>query len=237
MIGDIVRNYYSCGCYTSADVPILSRCEHHDGMVVSRTGGHLGSPRVFSKSPNVRLCNAEILDVMSRLKSPVDLAFCYVEPGLLSFTHMLTPLGFASARVEFFALLKLALSDSGQAVIIVDPEDLGAIYYQARLHKFTAHSRLVPVYFRPDPIRYGRMIAEKTYKVAIGLNTGPLPRFNFKTLLRLIDGLGIPNKSRILDTSCVFLSELEVARPNAKIIGIIEDGKRYSSQHRPKVQS
>lgn len=237
MIGDIVRNYYSCGCYTSADVPVISRCEHHNGWVVSRTGGHLGTPRVFSKSHNVRLCNAEILDVMSKLKSSVDLALCYIEPGLLSFTHMLTPIGFASARLEFFALMQRALSDSGVAVMFADPEDVGAIYYQARLHKFTVHSRLVPVYFRPDPIRYGRMLAEKTYKVAIGLNTGPLPRFNFKTLHKLIDGLGISDKCRILDTSCIHLSELEAARPNAKIIGIIEDGKRYSSQHRPKVQS
>ena len=229
----IVRNYYSCGCYTTADVPVISRCEHHNGWVVCRTGGNIITPRVHVRSPKIRICNAEILDVMAKLKSPVRLVFSYVEPGLFSHAKQYSTYGFSSARLEYFALLKNVLSDKGCAVLIIDPEDLAAVHYQAMLQGFDIDLRLVPVYFRPDPIRYGRMLAEKTYKVAVGLNTGKLPAFNLKRLDKLLDGLRIPERCRILDTNCNYLDGLVEARPDANIIGVIEDGTRYATACRP----
>lgn len=230
----IVRNYYSCGCYTTADVPVISRCEHHNGWVVNRTGHSIIRPRVFAKASNIRICNAEIYDVMDKLKSPVDILFCYADVELFFHARMMTPVGFAKTRSEFFIRLKQTLGDNGVAVLVIDPEDMAYVYYQATLHGFSVDARLVPVKFRPDPIRYGRVVAEKAYKVAIGINTGPLPGFNFNRMDRLFDGLGIKQKCRILDVGCVFLKEIEGVRPTANIIGVIEDGTRYTRMCRPE---
>lgn len=220
---NVVRNYYSCGCYTSADVPILSRCTAHNGWVVSRSGHDIVRPRVY-KQPKLRICHAEVFDVLQKIK-PVDFIFAYAQPHWFSFLRVSTPLGFARARLE---LLELMSRLSNKAVIVVDPEDYGAIEYQAALLGLKVKARLIPAYVRPEPLKYGMRSKIKVYKIACGIGTGSLPRFGLNSLGKLIDHLDIPDDARILDMSCTHLNQIQISRPDATIIGIIEDAQRFA---------
>lgn len=221
-----MRNFYSCGCYVSDDVPVISRCEHHDGWVVCRTDFQVTHPRQFQKG-NLKVIHQNLLDVMPMLKRSLDFAFCYPNPSLFYAPSNMTDRGFAAYRMEFMFHLKRLLSDDGCALFVVDPCDLHVLLYQAYLLDFTCDIRFVPVYVRPDAIRYGPSPKRKVYKVAVGLNTGKLPKIRLDDMGSLVESLGASDAQRALAISSAYLEELIEALPETKILGVVEDAQRY----------
>ena len=229
---NVVRNYYSCGCYTSADVPILSRCAEHNGWVVARSGYDISQPRVY-KQPRLRICHADAFDVLRKIK-PVDFAFVYAQSTWFSYLRVVTPLGFARARME---LLERLFKVTDKAVIVVDPEDYGALAYQAELLGLKTYTRLIPAYVRPEPLRHGKQPKIKVYKIACAIGVDSLPRFGMSSLNKLIEHLNLKDDARILDMSCTHLDQIQRAMPNATIIGIIEDAQRFSRSIEPRLDA
>lgn len=226
-----MRNYYSCGCYTSASVPILTRCSQHNGWVVCRTGHEILKPRMFNQG-NLRICHVEVFHLLDTIK-PVDFAFAYAPHHWFAASHQLGPRAFAYSRMELFEKL---VQKANRSVIVVDPEDFGTVLYQAHLLGIDVDSRLVSSWVYREPLKYEQRKPVKTFKVACGLNTGPLPKFSLKSVHRLFDGLDVAQTARLLDMSCTHLDQIEASRPNATIIGIIEDAQRYARSIASRVE-
>ena len=224
-----MRNFYSCGCYVADDVPVISRCAQHNGWVVCRTNYRVTHPRQLLVGSKVKILHHNLYDVLPHLRRQVDLIFAYPEYDLFAVAHQLSPFGFASQRMEIFEHVQRLLKPEGKAVFIIDPVDLGTMLYQAKLHGFKTYTRFTPVFIKPETLwsKSAEQSISKVYKVAVGLNTGPLPRIRLTDLKPLFDGLGVPDDARILDTSCIFLDRVQAARPESKIVGIVEDASRY----------
>lgn len=224
-----MRNYYNCGCYVADDVSIISRCAHHNGWVVARTSFRVTRPRqlVIGKRKLVKIIHHNLFDVLENLKQPFDLVFAYPEADMFGAQHQLTPFGFQNSRMEVFKHLLRLLKPEGKAVFLLDPVDLGSMFYQAALHKFEVHTRFFPVYVRPEPLWSKSTEKHKVYKIAVGLNTGPLPKLRLDNMAPFFDALNVPSEARILDLSCIHIGAVKQARPDSKIVGIVEDANRY----------
>lgn len=227
-----MRNFYSCGCYVADDVPVISRCGEHNGFVICRTNWRVTQPRqlIIGKRKRLKIIHHNLYDVLTMLKQPVDLVFAYPEHDMFVMPHLLTPFGFRNSRVEVFKHILRLLKPEGQAVFLIDPIDLATVTYQAKLRKFEVHTRFFPVVIRPEPLRWSRSReneTQKVYKIAVGLNTGPLPRLRLDDLAPFFDALSVPDEARILDLSCIHIGAVKKARPNSKIVGICEDANRY----------
>ncbi|MNU95545.1 hypothetical protein D3C71_855650 [compost metagenome] len=224
-----MRNFYSCGCYVADDVPVISRCGEHNGFVICRTGWRVTNPRqlIIGKRKRLKIIHHNLYDVLERLQTPVDLVFAYPEHDMFVMPHMLTPFGFRNHRLEVFDHVLRLLKPEGKAVFLIDPIDLGSITYQALLRKFEVHTRFFPVYIRPEPLWSRSNEKHKVYKIAVGLNTGPLPKLRVDDLKSFFDGLDVPREARILDLSCIHIGAVKTARPDSTIVGICEDANRY----------
>lgn len=223
-----MRNFYSCGCYTCDDVPVISRCGEHNGWVVSRTSFRVTNPRQLLVGDRLKVIHHNLYDVLEHLKRPLDLVFAYPEYDIFATSHQLSPLGWRTQRMEIFQHLLRLLKPDGQAVFVVDVVDLATVLYQAKLAGFETHNRFTPVQIKDEPLRFREEVYDGVvYKAVVGLNTGPLPRMRLKDLSSFFDELGVPDDARILDTSCIFLDAVQRARPNSKIVGIVEDASRY----------
>ena len=221
-----MRNLYNCGCYVADDVSVISRCAIHNGWVVARVSHSVTHPRQLTVGKRLKLIHHNLYDVLPHLKRPVDLVFSYPEYNLFAAQQQLTPLGFANARMEIYDHIERLLKPDGKAVIIVDVCNMASALYQAKLRGFEVHHRFTPILIKGEPLR-GESWQERVYKVMIGLNTGPLPRFRASNPRPFFDELGISQEARILDTSCILLDVVQRARPKAKVVGIIEDAQRY----------
>lgn len=225
-----MRNFYSCGCYVADDVPVISRCGEHNGFVICRTNCRVTNPRqlIIGKRKRLKIIHHNLYDVLEKLQQPADLVFAYPEHDLFPMAHMLTPFGYRNSRIEVFKHIQRLLKPDGKAVFLVDPIDLGTVLYQAQLRKFEVHTRFFPVVIRPEPLQWSKSNEKfKVYKIAVGLNTGPLPRLRLDDLTPFFDELGVADEARILDLSCIHIGAVKKARPNSKIVGICEDANRY----------
>lgn len=224
-----MRNFYNCGCYVADDVSVISRCEHHNGWVVARTDFKVTNPRqlVVGKRKRLKVIHHNMYDVLEHLKRPLDLIFAYPEFALFGVQHQLTPFGLRNSRMEVFDHILRLLKPDGKAVFLIDPVDLGVVTYQALLRKFELHTRFFPVFIKSEPLFSKPIEQNKVYKIAVGLNTGPLPKLRMDDLGAFLDALDIPEEARILDLSCIYLASLQRARPKSKIVGIVEDANRY----------
>jgi hypothetical protein len=228
MDGWPVRNFYSCGCYVADDVSIISRCAQHNGWVVARTSWRVERPRQI-EGKNTKIIHHNLYDVLPRLKRKVDLVFAYPEADLFSVQQQLSPRGWSHSRMEIFEHIQRLLKPDGKAVFIVDCDHAASAIYQAKLHGFEVHTRFAPVMIKAEPLwaKQPNLEQDKVYKMVVGLNTGPLPRFRLSEAAGFFDGLDIADDARILDTSCILLDVLREARPDAQIMGIIENATRY----------
>jgi len=222
-----MRNFYNCGCYVADDVSVISRCAHHNGWVVCRTDFRVTRPRQLLLGKHLKVIHHNLYDVMEHLRRPLDLIFAYPEETLFGPQHQLTTFGFQNSRMEIFTHILRLLKPGGKAVFLIDPIDLGSLAYQARLLRFKIDHRFFPVFIKSEPLFAKEITHSKVYKLAVGLNTGPLPKLRLDNLTDFFDGLDIPDDARILDLSCIHLDEVQRARPNSKIVGICEDANRY----------
>lgn len=221
-----MRNLYNCGCYVADDVPVISRCAQHNGWVVARVSHQVTRPRQLTYGDKLKIIHHNLYDVLPNLKKPFDFVLAYPEYNLFSAQQQLTAEGFIRSRMELFDHIQRLLKPDSKAVIIVDVCNMASAVYQALLRGFEVHTRFAPVLIKSEPL-YGDVWDERVYKAVIGLNTGPLPRFRLGDATSFFDALEVPDDARILDTSCILLDVLQSARPNAKVVGIIEDGNRY----------
>lgn len=222
-----MRNFYSCGCYTCDDVPIVSRCGEHNGWVVCRTSFRVTNPRQLS-GERLKIIHHNLYDVLENLRRPLDLVFAYPEFDLFGAVHQMSDYGWRTQRMEIFEHIKRLLKPDGMAVFVVDVIDLGTTLYQAQLAGFEVFHRFTPVHIKDEPLRFREEVYEGVvYKAVVGLNTGPLPKMRLRDLSSFFDELDVPDEARILDTSCIFLDAVQRARPNSKIVGIVEDASRY----------
>lgn len=224
-----MRNFYNCGCYTADDVPIISRCAEHNGWVIARTDASVTNPRqlVLGKRKRLKIIHHNIYTVLENLSKPLDLIFAYPEFSLFATQHQLSPFGFRNSRMEIFNHVMRLLKPEGQAIFLIDPIDLGSIAYQCNLRKLDFDTRFFPAYIKNEPLFSKQIETHKVYKIAVGINTGPLPRLRLNDLTSFFDALDVPDEARILDLSCIHLSAVQAARPDAKIVGIVEDATRY----------
>lgn len=129
---DTMISLYNCGCYAVGDIPILSRCEEHNGFVVVCHNQNVKEERFVHR--DMTLWQGTLLHNLRKLKAEqFSYIFAYPEHSELYASQFMSPLGWRNMRLEWLAHLKRVLKPGGYISMIFDPAVTHTVLYQAAL--------------------------------------------------------------------------------------------------------
>ena len=127
---DTMISLFSCGCHATGDIPILSRCEQHNGCVVVAHNMNV-KERSF-KSERGTVWQGTLLHNLRRLRDEqFSYIFAYPEHHVLYGFNWMTPKAWRDADMEMMYHLKRILKPGGYISMIVDPGVSNTVVYQA----------------------------------------------------------------------------------------------------------
>lgn len=123
---------FNCGCYATGDIPTLSRCEEHNGFIVVCHNQNVKHEKYVHS--DMTLWQGTLLHNLRKLKAAqFSYIFAYVEHNELSASKWLTPTGWRNLRLEWMEHLKRVLKPGGYISMIINPEVVHTVLYQAAL--------------------------------------------------------------------------------------------------------
>lgn len=212
---DTMISLYNCGCYAVGDIPILSRCEEHNGHVVVCHNQNVSTDRFVHR--DMTLWQGTLLHNLRRLKAEqFSYIFAYPEHNELSASQWLTPDGWRRMRIEWIAQLKRVLKPGGYISMIVEPSVSHTVLYQAQLLGLN-------VDVRPHTTEHFEKEPYSTHSFAFA---------DAKTHLILYNGYRekVPRKgSAILDISGIKIAHSEKRRHKNKMLVLCSHPYQFNS--------
>lgn len=212
---DTMISLYNCGCYAVGDIPVLSRCEEHNGYVVVCHNQNVGTDRFVHR--DMTLWQGTLLHNLRRLKAEqFSYIFAYPEHNELSASQWMTPDGWLRMRLEWMAHLKRVLKPGGYISMIVEPSVTHTVLYQAALLGLR-------VDVRPHTTEFFEKEPYTTHSFAFA---------DAKTHLILYNGYRekVPKKgSAILDISGIKIAHSEKRRHKNKMLVLCSHPYQFNS--------
>lgn len=212
---DTMISLYNCGCYAVGDIPVLSRCEEHNGYVVVCHNQNVGTDRFVHR--DMTLWQGTLLHNLRRLKAEqFSYIFAYPEHNELSASQWMTPDGWLRMRLEWMAHLKRVLKPGGYISMIVEPSVTHTVLYQAALLGLS-------VDVRPHTTEFFEKEPYTTHSFAFA---------DAKTHLILYNGYRekVPKKgSAILDISGIKIAHSEKRRHKNKMLVLCSHPYQFNS--------
>lgn len=230
-------NVYSCGC-TARNVPVLSRCETHNGYVVVVTNGDVPrSSRASRKSKDGRMVILydSLLGGMGRLRdSSVGLVFTYPDHFPFAARDSVETQAFQDFPDLYFPECRRVLKDDGHVVLIVEHNILSSVVYCGVKAGFKVNSvSTVRMKIKDEPFSQDFLNSFYVYKACVVLSprksesrlkVGNVELRNAQKLAEKFHTSGL-----ILDTSCIHYPFVFASKKIAKTVGIVSDNARYKS--------
>jgi len=127
---DTMISYFNCGCHATGDIPILSRCEEHNGFIVVCANHDVKHQR-FSNAYGT-VWQGTLLHNLRKLKdAQFSYVFAYPEHHVLNAMNWFTPKAWRDTDMELMHHLKRILAPGGYISFIVDPSVSHTVLYQA----------------------------------------------------------------------------------------------------------
>lgn len=206
-------NLYSCGCHATGDIPIMTRCEQHNGWIVAAI--EQARRKEVLKTRRVTVWHDTLYNNLRRLPDQhFHHIFAYPEHDLLyAYSHM-TPKAWREANIELFAQIKRLLKPGGYATLIVDYGALHTVLYQAAMvglqHKI---GKTLLKEFIPEPM-YSRKYEFTDAKIMVDLFVG--------------EKIKLPESGeRVLDISSILLDRTLRRAKDNKILALCSCPHRF----------
>ncbi len=238
-----IENIYNCGC-VAYDVPVLTRCEVHNGYVVATVPEtKVLRPKTY-KLDGFRLIHSDLKKVVHKLQDGfVDLVLSYPQHDPFYVRSHLTPAGtFRFGDKDIFKDYYRVLSDDGSMFLIVEYSVLAEALLACTFAGFKIQQI---VNTSSSIIREHLSFHSKKKKdeqsswltcragVLLSKKGAIVPRLPDEIELKrnadeLLHMFQLDASSRILDGSCIHYPFMFSALRNGhKIIGVTENSERY----------
>uniref|UniRef100_A0AB39CE26 Uncharacterized protein n=1 Tax=Pseudomonas phage HRDY3 TaxID=3236930 RepID=A0AB39CE26_9VIRU len=127
---DTMINHFNCGCVLVGDVPTITRCEEHNGFIVTSHNQNVPERRFSNEHGTV--WQGTLLHSLRKIKDECfSYVYAYPEHHVLNAFNWLRPDAWRNKQMEEMRHLQRILKPGGYITFVVDPSVSHTVIYQA----------------------------------------------------------------------------------------------------------